>query len=76
MSDLTLTVLGMRLNGTIPFILLMAIIVISIAYLVSCASLYAFVQMFGIVEFSWMNGIYWAIIVCTLMTIFGSKGGN
>lgn len=76
MNDLTLTVLGMRLNGTIPFILMMVIVVIGVAYLAACASLYAFVQMFGIVDFSWMNGIYWAIIVSTLIAIFGSKGGN
>ena len=73
MGKYTLNVLGMRVVGKSPIIYAILPVFMAIAYLVSCASLYAFVQMFGMVEFSWMNGVYWAIVVATLMAIFGGK---
>jgi hypothetical protein len=75
MTDYTLNVFGMQIYGQSPIIYMLLPVFLAIAYLVSCASLYAFVQMFGIVEFSWMNGVYWAIVVGTIGWIFrnGSK---
>lgn len=72
MSEYTLTVFGMNIVGKSPIIYALVPVLLVVAYLISCASLYSFAQMFGIVEFSWMNGIYWMIVVSTIGWIFNN----
>lgn len=76
MNEYTVTIAGMRVKGKSLLVYLLIPVFLAIVYLAACASLYAFVQMFEIAEFSWMNGVYWAIIVATLAAIFGKTGGN
>jgi len=72
MTECTLNFFGMRVRGQSPFIFILIPIFAGLMYLGACASLYAFAQMFGIVEFSWINGVYWAIVIATMIAIFGS----
>ena len=75
-TDYSMTVFGMSVHGKSPFIYVFFPVFITAAYLASCISLYAFAHMVDAIEFSWIAGMYWMIIIGTVHWVFCGGTGS
>lgn len=65
--------LGFHIKSKSPLVLLFLPIPILIVYLIGCITLWAFVGLFGILEFTWVNGFYTAILLSVIKIIFAKS---
>ena len=78
-EEYNLDMLGLKLKGleSKAQMLIMAIIfapvMLLIWYLITCMCLYAFVQLTGLLTFTWTNGLYAMILLIVANSIF-SRG--
>lgn len=70
----TIDVFGMHIKGKSIWIYALLPVLLVIAYIASAVSLYAFDTLLGVPEFSWINTVWWMIILATLQVVF--KGGS
>ena len=69
-------VFGFKVKGETPFIFLLIPVGLIIGYLAGCLILYSIVQLFGILEFSWINGFYTLVLIGTAKSIFGRSSDD
>lgn len=72
--DTNLNIFGIKVKGKSPAVFLLVIPMVIIAYFMSCVLLYAIVNLFGVLEFTWMNGFYLLIVYTAAHSIF--SGGD
>lgn len=74
MTDYSVNVFGMKLKGHSIWVFAIAPVFFVIAYLACAVSLYAFDTLFSIPTFTYINALWWMIVIATFMAIF--NGGD
>lgn len=54
-------------------LIILSILSIVLYYFVSCLTLYSFVQLTGFLTFSWINGLWTAILLGVAFITFGGR---
>ena len=68
-----ISTLGFSVKSESPKVLLLLPIPVIVVYLIGCASLWSFTQLFGMTDFTWVNGAYAGFLLAIARAVF-SKG--